>query len=185
MQRDASMGTVILDGIPIATGQPSDGQTLTYSNANNQWVYDNLKVSDVFSAFQSGGAGQSAVAATDIDVSTDQAIEGTAISRVSPNTFSLQPGLYRIQFSFNKATFSNSGATEQILYQLFNQTDGLPFGPLGEASGFNPGSTVVCGVSMETHVLISVTSNVSVRIDSVSGSNPVIVGSALNIYKLD
>lgn len=182
-QTDDSAGAVIIAGIPIASGVPSDGQVIAYSAAAKQWQYETLPISTVYQA--SGAASVTPVAASDIPMATDGVIQGVDIVRASPATFTLQPGTYRVQFSFQKATFGAAGATEQVTYQFYDATAAAGFGPIGEASGFAGATTVVCGVSIEAFVQLAVASVISVRALVVTGTTPALVFPSVTFSKLN
>lgn len=180
---DDSAGAVIIAGIPIASGTPSDGQVISYSAADKQWQYETLPISTVFSA--SGAASVTPVVATDIIMATDGVIQGADIVRLSPSTFNLQPGTYRLQFQIQKATFGAAGATENVTYRFYDATTPTLFGPIGEVSGFAGATTVVSGANIETIAQFTVATVLSVRPVNVQGTTPVLVSPNINIYKLN
>lgn len=180
---DDSMGAVSIAGVPLVAGTPANGQVLRYRSLFNRWHFEHLPVVTVLSATGIGNVVP--VAGVDIDMPTDLLVTGTDIVHSTPSTFTLSPGIYRLQFSFRKATFDAAGTTEFISYYFYNQTAASSFGPLGEVAGFAPGTTVVCGVSIETFVELLASTDISVRVSTVGGTSPTIVDPVINIERLE
>lgn len=179
VQTADSIGTVSIARVPIQSGTPADGQIMIYSATDRQWQYETLPTTSVFSAIENGSI--TPVASTNINVSSDLLVAGTDIVRLSSSTFRLQPGAYRLQFSFRKATFGAAGTGQLVYYQFYNSTTASLIGPRMEASG---GTTVVCGVSIDTKVQLPVASDIGVRSIATAGTTPVIVQPFVNIYRV-
>ena len=179
---DDSAGAVIIAGIPLASGAPTNGQVISYSAFDKLWEYSSLPITNVFSADSSS---VTPVDGVDIDLSFDRFSQGTEITRASPSSFNVQPGTYRLQFGVQKATFGAAGLTEDVVFTFFNITTSLFFGPSGEVSGFAPGTTVVTPGQIETVAEFLVPTEISVRCFLATGTTPLLSVPRLNIYKLN
>lgn len=179
VQTTDSNGAVSIAGVPIASGTPADGQIMAYSETDRQWKYATLSdTSASFSASSSTNLNSPAVG-SEIPLETDGVIQGTDVVRLSPTSFSVRPGTYRLQFSLRLATFAGAGPTQKITYQFYDSTAAAGFGPVGEASGFAGGTTAVCGVSIHTIARFQVQSIVSVKLLTVTGAVPSIEAPAV------
>lgn len=179
---DDAMGATIIAGIPIATGVPTDGQYIKYVDADKQWQYGTLPISTVYAAV--GTTTQTLTASTDVPFATDVIVSGTDIVRASPATFTVQPGLYRLQFQATNFAWTSTGVGDLTPYQFYDATAAASIGPIGQAiSGASTGSTG--SVSMEAVVRFTVASTISLRIGTPVGTAPTAANPQIFIYKLN
>lgn len=163
---------IILAGVPIESGTPLDNQYLAFSSSENRWKYVSVPAPQLLEAMNVNNI--TPVAGTNLNLATDTFNAGSDITRISSSQFQLQQGTYRMQFSVKICDWLSSGLSENVSFQLVDETNGVPIGPVGELSGFNPGSTVVCGVSIETVKTVSGPTVIAVETPTASGSAPLI-----------
>lgn len=182
---DDSMGAVVVAGIPIGSGAPSDGQVIAYSDASKLWEYKNVPLQSFFVAGELGDA--ALTVGTNVPVTYNVAIQGQEINRESATNFLLIPGMYRLQFQVQAVTFAGATTgTEKVTYQFFNTTVLTGQGPTGTADAFGvSGASGILGTSIDTVIEFLYQASMGVRIISATGASPVMVEPSISIYKLN
>ena len=178
---DESLGAVVISGIPIASGTPTDAQYIGYVSAASQWQYKTLPNAAVFAA--TGAASLAVTPNSDITLQTDGVIVGTDITRSNASVFTLAPGTYRLQFQTQSATWTAPAPSDLITFQFYDQTNTTVVGNIGQITSVS-GTSVGAG-TVETIAQFSGSTNISVRAITVTGGGAALVSPSVNIYKLN